>query len=146
MTPIRDTVRIERLADRALAYGMPGVRADGMVVESIAEAVAHAADRARSGHGPTLIEAMTYRYCGHMPGDMGDYRTAEEVAQWKERDPIDTTAVLLQDLGRSADEVAAVRTRVADELAVAEAEALAAPLPAISEIGLGAAPWMETTR
>lgn len=146
MTPIADTVRVAKLADRASAYGMPGYQVDGMSVSAVAEGVAAAADRARGGSGPTLIEALTYRYCGHMPGDIGEYRTKEEVARWKERDAIDACEALLHQEGLTSDETAAIRRRVADELAVAEAEALAAPLPDPSTIALGAAPWMETTR
>jgi pyruvate dehydrogenase E1 component alpha subunit len=146
MTPIADTVRVERLADRGASYGMPGVRVDGMSVQAVADAAREAADLARSGQGPSFIEAMTYRYCGHMPGDAGEYRTKEEVAQWKARDPIDATEALLWQRGKTAEETAAIRQRVTADLAVAEAEALAAPLPDPASIALGAASWMETAR
>jgi TPP-dependent pyruvate/acetoin dehydrogenase alpha subunit len=146
MTPIADTVRVARLADRGLAYGIPGVQVDGMSVGAVADVIRSAADTARAGEGPTFVEAMTYRYCGHMPGDAGEYRTKEEVAAWKARDPIDTHEVLLQQAGKTPGETAAIRARVASDLAVAEAEALAAPLPDPASIALGAAPWMETVR
>ena len=89
---------------------------------------------------------MTYRYCGHMPGDVGEYRSREEVTAWKARDPIITHEVLLQQAGVTPGEIAAIRSRVAADLAAAEAEALAAPLPDPASIALGAAPWMETVR
>jgi pyruvate dehydrogenase E1 component alpha subunit len=148
MTPIADMVRVARLADRGLAYGIPGVQVDGMSVEAVADVIRSAADTARGGEGPTFVEAMTYRYCGHMPGDSGEYRTKEEVTAWKSRDPIDTHEVLLQQAGKTPGETAAIRARVASGLAVAEAEAeaLAAPLPDPASIALGAAPWMETVR
>jgi TPP-dependent pyruvate/acetoin dehydrogenase alpha subunit len=87
-TPIREACAIEHIADRAAAYAMPGVRVDGMDVQLVAAAVQGAADRARAGHGPTLIECKTYRFLGHSKSDQRVYRTREEEALWRERDPI----------------------------------------------------------
>jgi 2-oxoisovalerate dehydrogenase E1 component len=77
------------VAARATAYGLPGVEADGNDVLAIFEAAGQAIDRARQGHGPTLLECKTYRTRPHAEG-MGDYtyRTREEVAAWKARCPI----------------------------------------------------------
>lgn len=81
--------RNQDVAERARSYGIPGVQVDGNDVIAIYEAAAAAIARARAGHGPTLIEARTYRTRPHAEGmrDAG-YRTAEEVAEWKRRDPI----------------------------------------------------------
>jgi pyruvate dehydrogenase E1 component alpha subunit len=77
------------VADRASAYGMPGATVDGNDVVDVFETVAEAADRARSGHGPTLVEAVTYRYRGHSKSDRNLYRTQAEIEEWRtERDPI----------------------------------------------------------
>jgi 2-oxoisovalerate dehydrogenase E1 component len=75
-------------ASRAAAYDMPGVIVDGMDVLAVRGAVVKAVARARKGEGPTLIEAKTYRYFGHSHSDPRAYRTREEEAYWKGRDPI----------------------------------------------------------
>jgi len=75
-------------SERAAAYGIPGETVDGMDVLSVRGAVAKAAQRARAGEGPTLIEAKTYRYYGHSHSDPRAYRTREEEAAWRDRDPI----------------------------------------------------------
>lgn len=76
------------IAIRAASYGMPGQVADGMDVLAVYEAVKKAADRARKGSGPTLIECKTYRYKGHSKSDPRAYRTREEEAEWQARDAI----------------------------------------------------------
>ncbi|MDD2818221.1 MAG: thiamine pyrophosphate-dependent dehydrogenase E1 component subunit alpha [Candidatus Nanopelagicales bacterium] len=146
MTPIKDAVKVDELSIRASAYGMPGVRVDGMSVGAVADVVSQAASRARAGQGPTFIEAMTYRYCGHMPGDLCDYRTREEEAEWKSRDAIEACEALLIAAGKTPAETAAIRAQVEADLNAAEAEALASPLPDPSTINRGAAAWMETSR
>ena len=88
-TDIRKVMRVENIADRAAGYGIPGVVVDGMDPLAVYQAVAQAAERARAGEGPTLIEAKTYRWGGHHTGDPGTgYRSREEVEEWKGRDPI----------------------------------------------------------
>jgi pyruvate dehydrogenase E1 component alpha subunit len=81
---------IERIADRAAAYSMPGRTVDGMDVEAVFHAAGELIDLARNGHGPSLLECITYRFCGHSRGDpdCGPYRTKEELDAWKERDPL----------------------------------------------------------
>lgn len=88
----RETVAvIDSVATMAGSYGIPGVSVDGQNIVEVYEAVAEAVDRARRGDGPSLIEARTYRYYGHSPGDLEQYRTREEVEDWKaNRDPITT--------------------------------------------------------
>jgi pyruvate dehydrogenase E1 component alpha subunit len=77
------------VARRADAYGMPGTTADGNDVVDVYEKVLEAAERARSGGGPTLVEAITYRYRGHSKSDRNLYRTQEEIEDWRsQRDPI----------------------------------------------------------
>jgi len=80
--------KLPDIAYRASAYGIPGEVVDGMDALSMRRAVTRAIERARSGAGPTLIEAKTYRYYGHSHSDPRAYRTREEEAHWRERDPI----------------------------------------------------------
>ncbi len=80
--------KIERLSDRACAYGIPGVTVDGNDLLAVYRTTTEAVERARRGGGPTLIEARTYRWKGHSKSDKQRYRTKEEVKQWQERDPI----------------------------------------------------------
>jgi len=82
------SMAVAHVADRAAAYGMPGVTVDGNDVEAVDEAVSAAIARARQGLGPSLVEAETYRWKGHSKSDKNLYRTREEIAQWRERDPI----------------------------------------------------------
>jgi acetoin:2,6-dichlorophenolindophenol oxidoreductase subunit alpha len=91
-TARKDTMAITDIVDRAAGYGMPGVIVDGMDVVAVYEAAAEAGARARRGEGPSLIEAKTYRFYNHHGvQNLGlKYRTDDEVALWKERDPIFT--------------------------------------------------------
>lgn len=88
MTPVSESTAIKKLADRAKGYAMRAVTIDGNDVCEVYDTVSKAAGRARAGEGPTFIEALTYRYSGHMIGDPETYRTKEEVAEWRKRDPI----------------------------------------------------------
>jgi len=79
---------IGNIADRAIAYGIPGVAADGNNVLTVYEAAQKAVERARTGQGPTLIECKTYRHKGHSRIDPAKYRPKEEVEEWLRKDPI----------------------------------------------------------
>ena len=80
---------VDSVATMAASYDIPGVSVDGQNVVEVHEAAGEAIDRARRGEGPTLIEARTYRYFGHSMGDREEYRTREEVDDWRDnRDPI----------------------------------------------------------
>jgi TPP-dependent pyruvate/acetoin dehydrogenase alpha subunit len=87
-SPIASTTPIEHLADRAASYAMPGIRVDGNDVGLMRATVMEAAQRARAGEGPTLIEALTYRHKGHSRSDPASYRPEGELESWLERDPI----------------------------------------------------------
>ncbi|MDQ0799495.1 thiamine pyrophosphate-dependent dehydrogenase E1 component subunit alpha [Arthrobacter sp. SLBN-112] len=121
------------LRRRGEAYGVPSVDVDGMDVEAVSNAAAEAVRRARSGQGPSFIVADTYRYLGHMAGDTEIYRTAEQVEQWKGRDPIARLAKKLLD-SNVLDEaqlnvIAAAAVTVVDG---AEEFAKASPYPDVS--------------
>ena len=79
---------VTELARRSCAYDIPGKRVDGNSVWAVYEAVQEAVARARDGSGPSLIEAVTYRYEGHYVGDPGHYRPPEELEKWQRKDPI----------------------------------------------------------
>jgi acetoin:2,6-dichlorophenolindophenol oxidoreductase subunit alpha len=87
-SPLSSTTPIERLADRAASYGMPGRYVDGNDVAAVRQVAREAVARARAGEGPTLIEAETYRQQGHSRSDPGAYRPAGELEAWIARDPI----------------------------------------------------------
>lgn len=112
------SMAVANVADRAAAYGMPGVVVDGNRIEDVAEAVLAAIARARAGEGPTLIECKTYRTRGHSRSDRNRYRTKEEIESWKERDPIPhfENELLAQGI-ISAGELTALREAVETEIA-----------------------------
>jgi pyruvate dehydrogenase E1 component alpha subunit len=85
---VRKAFAIERISDRAAAYGMPGETVDGNDVLAVYAAVSRGVDRARQGKGPSLIENVTYRWRGHSKSDVNRYRTKEEIRSWQEKCPI----------------------------------------------------------
>lgn len=129
-TPTSQAFRIEDLAQRAASYGIPGVTVDGNDYMAVREATAAAVERARAGDGPTLIEAKTYRCCGHSKSDGCEYRPEGELQRWLARDPIDLMQRTLMDAG-VLDEAAdtAVRAEVEAQLAAAVQFAQASPGP-----------------
>ena len=86
--PFERAFRVEQVSERASAYGIKGLTVDGNDVTAVYKAVSEAAEQARKGDGPTLIEAITYRWKGHSKSDRQLYRTREEVKKWMEKDPI----------------------------------------------------------
>jgi pyruvate dehydrogenase E1 component alpha subunit len=96
----------QSVAARAASYAMPGLEIDGQDILAVYEAAGEAIARARGGEGPSLIECRTYRYVGHHEGDPGTgYRTKEEVAEWKKRDPILLFSQHLLQTGTATQEV-----------------------------------------
>lgn len=87
-TPRQVHQRVRDIASRAAGYELPGIVVDGMDVLAVRDVVAESVDRARTGGGPTLVEAKTYRFLGHYVGDAEAYRTKDEVAEWRRRDPV----------------------------------------------------------
>ena len=94
--PVEKSMAIDDVADRAEGYGFDGVAINGNDVLAVYQATQGALARARSGDGPTLIECKTYRWHGHSEHDKAFYRTDEELAMWKSRDPIPTFTTYLQ--------------------------------------------------
>lgn len=134
-TPFTSSLPTETLEPRAASYGMPGVVVDGNDLEACLVAGKDALDRARNGDGPTLIQANTYRHYGHHTGDTGPYRTPEEVAYWKARDPIEHVwSVLINDHAVPEIELAGIRDRARLEVDAAVDFARASELPDASEV------------
>ncbi|MCL4144008.1 UNVERIFIED_CONTAM: hypothetical protein GTU68_054276 [Idotea baltica] len=90
-TSVERSSNVKELYTLAEAYDMPAEPVDAMDVEAVHESVSRAAARARKGDGPTYLEFKTYRFRGHSMSDPQKYRTKEEVAEWKSRDPIEMT-------------------------------------------------------
>jgi 2-oxoisovalerate dehydrogenase E1 component len=115
-TPLKSITLNPEIAQRAASYGMAGVAVDGNDALAVWYAMQEAAERARAGKGPTLIEAKTYRTVGHHEGDpvIGTYRTQEEVDAWIRRDPIDLFRKrLVQEFAAATPEdLAAIETRI----------------------------------
>lgn len=95
-TSVERTTNMLDIYKIGLAYDMPCAAVDGMQCETVHEAIAAAADRARKGDGPTFLEIRTYRYRGHSMSDPAKYRTKEEVEEYKKKDPLEEikTAIL----------------------------------------------------
>jgi pyruvate dehydrogenase E1 component alpha subunit len=132
-TPFNSVSKNVEVASRAAAYSMPGVAVDGMDVLAMYHAAKEAVDRARSGNGPTLIEAKTYRFGGHYIGDP-DIRTKEEKQEWIKRDPIK----MLMDRMISAGIATPQEFEAIDQKLVAEVEdavdfAEKSPYPDVSD-------------
>jgi pyruvate dehydrogenase E1 component alpha subunit len=131
--PVRRQTASENVAIKAEAYGFEGVQIDGNDILAVYKATKSAVDKARSGGGPTLIEAITYRMGGHSTSDDPNvYRSSEEVELWKKRDPITRfTAYLIkkgitneQEIKKVMEEIDAEMTRV-----IKEREAIPPPAP-----------------
>jgi pyruvate dehydrogenase E1 component alpha subunit len=131
-TPLSKQTRSKTLAQKAIAYGLPGIRVDGNDVLAVYAAASEAVDRARSGGGPTLIECVTYRLLMHTTADdPRKYRKEEEVELWKKRDPISRYQKHLTGKGILTEDMAAkMENDIKEEIrkAVERAEETAAGL------------------
>ena len=121
------------IAIKAVAYGMPGSRVDGNDVLAVIAAMGEAVDRARSGGGPTFIEAVTFRMAGHSSSDDPTrYRAAELVEYWEQRDPVARFDRYLRAQGLLTDgDIETWTTAINDEISTAIKEAEALPPPAL---------------
>ncbi len=146
-TPIGSVTAVENpAADRAAAYALESILADGNDADAMHELALRVVERARSGGGPSLVEAKTYRHTGHSRADPGKYRPDDEVEAWLARDPI---PMLRDRLLASGVEEAALDEidRGAEDLverATAEASAAPAPDPSVLETELwadGSSSW-----
>lgn len=114
-TSVQRTSNVHELYKLGHAYDMPSFQVDGMSCETVHEAIASAAERARKGEGPTLLEMKTYRYRGHSMSDPAKYRSKEEVEEYKRLDPIEQVITTLKDNGWLDDKgIEAMEKKVED--------------------------------
>ena len=119
---------IENISERAAGYGIPGVTVDGNDLDAVHDAVTTAVRRARAGEGPTLVENLTYRWKGHSKSDKNLYRTKEEIAEWRGKDPILRFESQVKESGLlSEEEVQEIRTQAMEQMRDAVRAANAAP-------------------
>ncbi len=127
-------INITSIADRAAAYGIPGVVVDGNDVLAVYEAVGEAVVRSRKGKGPTLIECKTYRWHGHFEGDPQTYRLKTETEEWMKKDPIPRFREKLIGMGVLTEKEAnEIDQEILKELDGAVRYAEESPLPAPEE-------------
>jgi len=135
---VKRAFAIERISDRAAAYGMPGVTVDGNDLLAVYRAVGEAVARARSGGGPSLVENVTYRWRGHSKSDANRYRTPEEIEAWKAKCPIKRfRAWLIEEELLSEAEAERIEREAALAIEAAVAFAEASPEPALEAIEEG---------
>ncbi len=133
MTPTDHTMKIKTVAERANGYGMPGVRVDGNDPLAVVAALDDALARARGGHGPTLLECVTFRFRGHFFGDPMKYIPKEQFIAAQDADPIPRFRAHLATSGTCTD----------DELDAIEAAAVAAVEEALATVTAAPAPPLE---
>lgn len=134
-TSFAKSTAVERLSLRGASYGMPGVTVDGNDPDAMYGAGRAAIERARNGDGPTLIEAMTYRFNGHLIGDTGDYMDKAEYAAAVAADPVPRLrARLIAEGHASEDDLLAIEAAINADLDEAVEAAIAADFPDLSEL------------
>lgn len=134
-TSVARTSNVSDLYKLGHAYEMPSEAVDGMSVEAVYEAVKKAADRARKGNGPTLLEVKTYRYKGHSMSDPAKYRTKEEVENYKNQDPIQQMLdIIIKNKYASDEELEAIQIRVKNEVDECVTFAEESPFPEAAEL------------
>lgn len=116
-TSVERSSNVVDMSKLALAYDMPSRQVDGMRCESVHEAIAEAAARGRRGDGPTFLEIKTYRYKGHSMSDPAKYRSKEEVEEYKQKDPLETTlATIMKNNYATTGEIADFNEKILAEI------------------------------
>jgi pyruvate dehydrogenase E1 component alpha subunit len=127
-------MNIDNISDRAASYRILGVSVDGNDVLAVYEAARVAAEQARKGEGPTLIECRTYRHRGHSRVDPAKYRPQEEVEEWLRKDPIKRLRDKLIQTNISTEaKLQEIEKRVSNEIEDAVKFAVESPYPAPEE-------------
>ena len=128
MTPIKDSIAVKHLTERAAGHGLRAEQVDGYDVLAVQQAVSAAVSRARAGEGPTFLEVHTYRLLGHMVGDPEPYRSKDEVACERAKDPVPAFRSRLVTQGIAEERLAAIDSAVEERLRVAEHYARTCPI------------------
>jgi acetoin:2,6-dichlorophenolindophenol oxidoreductase subunit alpha len=135
MTPTRDTMKLEHVADRAAGYGMPGIRVDGNDPLAVMAALDEALGRARRGDGPTLIECVTFRFRGHYFGDRTPYIPEDQLSAALAADPVPRFRKHLVDAGVCTDEeLSRIAEGALTEVEMALKAVLSADAPTADEL------------
>lgn len=134
MTPVEETMAIASVAQRADGLGIAGVTVDGNDPEATYRELVRAVERARTGGGPTLVEAVTFRFEGHYAGDPSTYIPAEQMERARHDDPLVTYPRRLTELGFGAEEIESIRVAADEEADVAVRESLRAEPPAAAAV------------
>lgn len=133
-TPVRVSTPLDDLAERGRAYAIESHIVDGQDVERMHALTSEAIERARSGGGPTLIEAKTYRYAGHSRTDPARYRAPGELDEWKKRDPIELLDRALVEAGaQTPEQQDALRAQIQEEVDRIADEAAQQPIPTLEQ-------------
>lgn len=134
-TSAKDTIPVERIAQRAAAYGIPGVTVDGQDVSVVYDAVNEAVGRARRGDGPSLVELLTYRYLEHAEGMPIEtvYRTENEIDSWRKRDPLTLLEATMKSDGFDNAMLTTIRAEIEQEVNSAVDFARASAFPESAE-------------
>jgi pyruvate dehydrogenase E1 component alpha subunit len=131
---VQRTSNVTELYKLGQAYDMPSFPVDGMSVEEVHNAIEEAAERARKGDGPTLLEFRTYRYKGHSMSDPAKYRTKEELQEYKDKDPIEQVKrTILEKKWKTEEELKEIDKRIKDQVADCVKFAEESPYPAAEE-------------
>ncbi len=134
-TAVRRASAVDEIRQKANGYGIPNAEVDGMDVMAVQQAAAEALGKIRTGEGPFLLEALTYRFRGHSMGDPERYREASEVKKWQENDPIGIYRAYLTGEGIAVgEELDAIENRVEEEVQTAVQFAESSPDPAPEEL------------
>jgi TPP-dependent pyruvate/acetoin dehydrogenase alpha subunit len=134
-TKFANATAVDRIADRGAAYRMPGIRVDGNDPLAVYGVAKTAIERARRGEGPTLIEAMTFRFFGHVFGDQDPYMEPGEKAAAMDKDPVPIFRRRLVATGKVTEaQLANIESTIDSAIDDAEQFAFASPLPEVSEL------------
>ncbi|MCY3719766.1 MAG: thiamine pyrophosphate-dependent dehydrogenase E1 component subunit alpha [Anaerolineaceae bacterium] len=132
--PVQEFVPVSRISQRATSYGLNGVSVDGMDVEAVMNATADALEQLRAGQGPVFIEMVTYRFRGHYGGDPEHtYRSREEIAVWRNRDPLTLARTRLLARGYSEETLDDLEASVRAEIEEDMEWALEQPFPTVEQ-------------
>jgi pyruvate dehydrogenase E1 component alpha subunit len=127
-------MKLERVADRAAGYGVPGVRVDGNDPLAVKSALDDALDRARRGDGPTLLECVTFRFRGHYFGDRMPYIPKDQLAAAMAADPVPRFRSHLAETGIGGDELDRIEREAADIVEAALRTVMSAEPPTVEEL------------
>jgi pyruvate dehydrogenase E1 component alpha subunit len=133
-TPIEQNLAVSHVSDMAGFYNMPFALTDGNDVTAVYDEVKKAAEWARNGKGPYMVEAMTYRMGGHSSRDEDDYRSIDVLNKWKEKDPLVKAEKYMRQTGYSAEEIEAIKSNARQEVQEAYERSAGLPKQDINEV------------